>query len=319
MDYGLNHSKKQFDTILGRGKPLIVQPLPKRSPRTPTTQPHIMQPPTSRKYSFIFDLPPEMIDEIMSHLPIVSRACLVLSCKKFYHKFNFVLADFKWPYFDGPDECTDISSRTQLLVMFESQQWKFCAACLNLHPPSDFDQDAPGYDDATRRTCKWPGVIVLCPCLKFRSKYLSHLTSLASLTKSGRIPDWHQCEFVSPYGELSYKLNISLSVDWKGWVGFRFRYTIKVDRMKYHGAKCRIMLCPHMDALKCIRLKDRAYFLISTMSMECNKCSISPYTSLAEDLTTYEIWFGRELSPHQGPRMPGSPFNDRKWDYNWRR
>ena len=284
----------------------------------PAPQPLGTQPP-SRRRPFIFALPPEMIDEILIHLPIVSQACLVFSCKRFYRLFNFVLSDrrLQWPHSDGPDDGLDPSSRIQVLMVLESQQWKCCAACLKLHPSSDFNQDSPGYNDPTLRTCQWPGMIVLCPCLKFRSKSLGDLASQISQNFDERPDTWHHCEFLSRDGTLSYELKISLSLDSCGWVVFNFHYAINVDPLKCHGVKRRIMLCPHIDAFEQIQSKGRS--CANSESMECKQCIMSTKTTLSDDLTTYKIQFTRCYGPHHGIPIAGRAFNDIKWDYNWRR
>ncbi|CAI7564344.1 unnamed protein product [Penicillium bialowiezense] len=105
----------------------------------------------------ILDLPPEMMNEVGSHLSVVSQACLLLTCKKLYVLFNYVLNNpaFGFPYSDGLDEL-DVSIRTDFLSKLESERWKYCAACLKLHPLEDFDPTSRGYENPIRRFCKWP-------------------------------------------------------------------------------------------------------------------------------------------------------------------
>lgn len=87
-----------------------------------------------KRGSSILDLLPEIMDEIFAHLPVVSQACLALSCKRSYQQFECILKApaFQYPYSDGLDESVDLSPRVQLLVnlesflfYFRSQRWRY--------------------------------------------------------------------------------------------------------------------------------------------------------------------------------------------------
>lgn len=269
----------------------------------------------------ILDLPPEMMNEVGSHLSVVSQACLLLTCKKLYILFNYILSDpvFGFPYSDGLDEF-DVSIRTDFLLKLESERWKYCAACLKLHPLKDFDPTSRGYGNPARRFCRWPGIIVLCPCLKVRPK------RFLGLTKQ-HIPNWHQCQYSDPAGGSSYELRISLVSKGYGSVVFNFQYFIHVNSTDIHRARRRIMLCPHKDALQQIILRTVREGLNWTSSkrlaklmnsMDCTACGIHPDVIISNDAKTYDIEFTREfyfgLDTWKEP-----PFDGSKPDYNWRR
>jgi hypothetical protein len=259
----------------------------------------------------ILDLSPEIVDEVLSYLPVVSQACLVLSCKRLYLLFDFILKNptFEYPYSNGLDISLDLSNRTELLIALESQRWRYCAACLKLHPLGDFDQTSLGYENPILRACRWPGIIVLCPCLKLRAKRFGHQASQYVLT-------WHRCSYSSLSEGLSYDLKISLSVQKFGFFVFNFHYLIYVDSANCYRARSRIMLCPHKDALQQIKSNGRA--CVGSALMDCPPCSIFADTLLSDDCETYDIQFTREFNFGSFMRTR-PPFTDRTADYNWRR
>lgn len=270
----------------------------------------------------ILDLPLEIVNEIGSHLSVLSQACLLLTCKRLYHLFSHVLNDpaFRFPYSDGLDNL-DLSIRTDLLLKLESERWKYCAACLKLHPLADFDPTSRGYENPTRRFCQWPGIIVFCPCLKVRLKRFLDL-------KEQHIPIWHQCQYSDPSDGVSYKLSISLSVKRYGAIVFNFQYFIHVDPTNIHRARRRIMFCPHKDALKQIKFgttragskwTELKKSTKSMKSMDCSDCDIHPDVMPTNDGKTYDIEFTRELDV-LGDMWKSPPFEDDEIaDYNWRR
>lgn len=258
----------------------------------------------------ILDLPSEMLGEIFSHLQVVSQASLALSCKRLYLLLGPVLKDpaFEYPYSDGLDE-RDLSNRTKLLIALESKRWKYCAACLKLHPLDDFDHTSLGYENPNLRACRWPGIIVLCPCLKIRAKRFDGLNSQY-------VPIWHRCSYSSLSEGVSYDLKISLSVKSCGKFVFNFQYLVRVDSADFYRARRRMMLCPHKDALRQIKLNNAG--CVGSGVMDCQQCGIFPDTLLSDDSKTYDIQFTREFY-FRSFTWTKPPFTTRTADYNWRR
>lgn len=271
-------------------------------------------------------LPAEMMDEIISHLPIISQAYLVLSCKRLHRLFGFILQtpEFRYPYSDGLDQPLDLSKRTELLISLECLiRWKYCAACLKLHRPEDFDETHFGYNDPHRRTCQWPGIIVLCPCLKFRPKRLIALEKELSRNSKKVIFEWHSCAYGSHYDGISYELTIAVSLNDVKGVIFHLQYLIHVNMVICHRSHRRIMLCPHKDALRCIKLKGKA--CVDSAWMDCEICEIYPdiitvsNDSVSVNVTTYDIHFTRGFRFYHLGSITHPSFRNRASDYNWKR
>lgn len=258
----------------------------------------------------ILDLPSEILIELSSNLQVVSQACLALSCTRLYLLLGPVLKDptFEYPYSDGLDE-RDLSNRTELLIALESQLWKYCAACLKLHPLDDFDHTSLGYDNANLRVCRWPGIIVLCPCLKIRAKRFNSRNTQYT-------PIWHRCNYSSLSEAVSYETRISLSVERWGNFAFNVQYLVHGDSADFSRAHRRMMLCPHKDALRQIKLNGAA--CVGSNLMDCRQCGIFPDTLLSDDSKTYDIQFTREFS-YSSFIWTRPPFTRRAADYNWRR
>jgi hypothetical protein len=115
--------------------------------------------PRWRKRTSILDLPPELLDLIFPCLTPITQACLALSCKKFYNQFGSVLKTLpiQFPYSSGLDGSFDRDLRYRFLLKleskrwpwpyFRSRRWTYCAACLKLHPMTEFNTEHYHYDD----------------------------------------------------------------------------------------------------------------------------------------------------------------------------
>lgn len=279
----------------------------------------------------ILDLPPELMGRVLQHLSLVSQACLVLSCKKIYQQFKYIVEApaLRYPYSDGPDLSVDMASRIQLLSKLETRRflfrrWMFCVSCSKLHPRKDFCQSARE-DQPGTRICKWPGVIILCPCVRIWPKRLTHLLEQVNQSNdtnsSGpdirkHIRNWHQCEFSD--GELSYKLSISLFCGERQLLLIHFDYLIDVNQsgLDYSHVGRRIMLCSHVTARSSIkRNKD-------CPSVDCRDCGIhcSVRVLRLEDRTRYLIEFVRKYRPLGDPGDGlFASWRHVSCDYNWSR
>lgn len=161
----------------------------------------------------------------------------------------------------------------------------YFGACVKLHPWREFDWDSPWVKDPIRRSCRWPGLIILCPCLRFTPRRLKDLAyQLSKLDKSARkhMSDWYQCTFTSSCRGLSYVLTISISLDEQGKVVLNLEYLIHIDKVHCDQVERRIMLCAHKNAAEKIKLEGRDCVCPGCLS--CVRCLTSSTTTVSEDL-----------------------------------
>lgn len=182
-----------------------------------------------KKTVLIFNLPPELMDIVLSFLSPLSQICLALSCKRFYRQFKQIVKSsiFRFPYSRGLDRPVDLELPFQLLLRLQSQdgssstqQRTYCAACLKLHPRTEFDIPHFRFKYPRIRQCRLPRTFVLCPPHHWLSQrelleireYLH--TRPHSNSKdpeiSKHVLKWHECSYSSPAGEVSYALTISV-------------------------------------------------------------------------------------------------------------
>lgn len=231
------------------------------------------------------------MDLIFPCLTPMSQACLALSCKKFYDQFGFVLKTppFRFPVSSGLDASLDLDLRYQFLLKLESKRWpwpylrsrrwRYCAACLKLHPMKEFSLMHYQYDNPRKRQCRWPGITVLCPHLKLSPKKLMQIKyDLSSKACSysirtdikKHIPQWHECSFTSPSGRISYTLTIALALSETDELVFESQYLIDFRRAKHYDDPEKIMLCPHVNTA------ERLGRHINLRGPGCGICRISP-------------------------------------------
>lgn len=129
------------------------------------------------------DLPPELMDMILTSLSPLSQPCLALSCRQFYWQFKLVVKSpiFRFPYSHNLYKSVDINLRTEILLRLGSRDgstsaecWTYCAACLKLHPKREFNKyqisEQPG-----EHYCEWPSIVVLCPDLEINPKKMMQI------------------------------------------------------------------------------------------------------------------------------------------------
>lgn len=296
----------------------------------------------------IFDLPPELMGIIFDFLPIVCKACLALSCKILYYHFGYILqaAVFHYPNLDRQDYISK-ADRMDLLKRLESpwrpflylksRHWRYCYACLKLHPRSQFNNcDIENRRDPAHPRCMWPGVIVLCPCLVFSPKNLKriyreacrakhfnneHFNNKAHVNTGGlkiknHLPNWHQCIFDSPCQRLSCRLTISVSLSEGDDLHFDFHYLVSFDQDKPYRGEKSIKLCPHKDILKAIAGRKSQPFLRIGYVLVCCDCRIYPSVYITKNFTEYNIRFTRRFRKSEW-RSRGNAASIA--DYNWAR
>lgn len=130
----------------------------------------------------IFNLPTDLLLELRGQLPLVSQACLALTCKTFLDLFGSALIapEFRFPriVFDKKNRImwkpdASMAIRGQLLRLLENESRRYCNACLKLHPPSEFRPDDLQVDGKLRRCklCHDGGIVDLCPCIGMTPRY----------------------------------------------------------------------------------------------------------------------------------------------------
>ena len=233
--------------------------------RTPTPEP-TPEPKT------IYDLPAELMIEIRGELDFITRGCLALSCTKFYKMFSKDLDKpvFRYPKIH-PGEWSYDNRRTEFLLKLETPQLLFCDACLMLHPRRDFFEDVIAL--GVPRSCKWPGMIQPCRCIRMSPKKLIDLAERLRIghRSDGKgsaitrmIPNWHTCQKVGGY---PLDLNISLSLDKQQKVVFHYCYSFYLDDY----IRRTVVLCHHFDPEK--------PFVIRTVP-DCEDCQRTDLTQM---------------------------------------
>lgn len=98
-------------------------------------------PPTK---ALLLDLPLELLDYIVSYLPLPSKACLALCTKGLYQLYNTVLKDDqlrfpRMPLIGRRYILTDAYHHSMTLLMqLENRHWACCGRCQKLHPCREF-------------------------------------------------------------------------------------------------------------------------------------------------------------------------------------
>lgn len=123
----------------------------------------------------------ELLLEIYSHLPLLSRVCLALSCKGLHALFSSVLAanELRFPgvsttlIMSGKCHrfCEDYHTRMMFLRNLENSKWAGCGVCQRLHLHQECDQfyfTSRFYE--TMRSGGW-----ILPCLSLPARDRAHL------------------------------------------------------------------------------------------------------------------------------------------------
>lgn len=199
---------------------------------------------------FILDLPTELLLEIASYLPLLSKACLALTCRRFFAVSGEVLRseslhfskDFAPLFHHYRNAQSFATDRWQLLNFLEDKKWRLCSKCLKLHPWNAFSlKELKRKADA--RTCNlgdFAGIVDLCPCKKltFRDKLdlIDHLKERQSFTKAlgtqfgSQFPGrycWHSC--AEQYGTTELKIKIFPELDDAGSLHIRTEYHLSTE------------------------------------------------------------------------------------------
>ncbi|KAI9375364.1 hypothetical protein BJX61DRAFT_539920 [Aspergillus egyptiacus] len=118
------------------------------------------------------------LQSILPLLPLISKVCLALTCKRLYGILSPLLLPhprLAWPRllatrsYENPLNQPHHERNQLLLLLEDPARWMYCSACLKLHPPSRFrTYEIQDHFEPLDRTCESSqscGVVDLCPCL----------------------------------------------------------------------------------------------------------------------------------------------------------
>lgn len=167
-----------------------------------------------RKQHPIFKLPAELRYQICSCLALPSQAYLALSCKAFHEQFGSVLKneEFRFPSVPGYgnsrshyDTVSNVDMRSDLLFRLQTRRWLYCSSCLKLHPSREFEYYQRTERQPEVRHCRWPVIVVLCPCIRLTTRGKLRLLDQLKKKTTTTSPNtttfivqedpvhWHQC------------------------------------------------------------------------------------------------------------------------------
>lgn len=138
-----------------------------------------------RKGPGILSLQESVLCNIYRHLPLVDKACLSLSCKRFFDLFGTILKEKEFEFSPLLHHrililcvTTYMVTRNQLLVRLQSRSWKYCGRCLILHPRKKFCKNSLA-SPALQRSCEsYQCIVDICPCASLTIQELGHIVKL---------------------------------------------------------------------------------------------------------------------------------------------
>lgn len=134
------------------------------------------------------NFPTEILDIVVSHLPLPSKVCLALGCKGLYQLYSSVLKA-KELHFPRASQngrwyitTEEYHHRMTLLLQLENHHWACCGRCQKLHPRQEFPsfelQDPP----YKRKCMPWAGILDLCPCVALTIRDRKHVVDYLTWT-----------------------------------------------------------------------------------------------------------------------------------------
>ncbi|KAL1968892.1 hypothetical protein VTN77DRAFT_1253 [Rasamsonia byssochlamydoides] len=203
-------------------------------------------------------LPGELILEIATLLPPLSRLCFALTCKYFLELIDcsgtlrrssqcrrptdfYSLSPYR--YILPTRTCNVFPSEWwQFLRQLENSRWRCCSGCLKLHPTSEFTAEELA-KNAEKRICIFGpcvGVVQLCPCLNltFRDK-----RKLVAQMREGQ-SYCHECSYdYKPGTTLRTRIRPILQAD--GDLIIETEYTITDVHVPSDLVPLERLCCPH--------------------------------------------------------------------------
>lgn len=249
----------------------------------------------------IFRLPNELLLQIQLLLPLVSRACLGLSCKTFLTLSGSVLRDeeLRFPriIFDRDqglrcDKAT--TARCELMLRLEDDRWRYCSRCLKLHPAREFHPLELEIPACWRRCNHLAGIVDLCPCLRltFRDKLrlVEQLKQRDSRPYAFGDRVWHECAMLDP--PWAIQVQIAPSIE-HGQLVVRTQYAFgpQMDKRPFRCSDMpSIWRCPHDT-------------IFGSCFVECDRCAtavVCDYRSSDLEQYRYVVRVHRTLGAEDG-------------------
>ncbi|KAL2828267.1 cohesin loading factor-domain-containing protein [Aspergillus cavernicola] len=199
----------------------------------------------SLRRCYLLELPTELLLEIISHLSVLSEACLALTCKRLFAISAAILdskplhfsRDFAPLFHHYRNGHSFATTRWQLVKILEDSRWLACSKCLKLHPQSAFPprELRRNADDRTCILGNLAGVVDLCPCrkltfrdkielvelLKIRQRSVAILASQFGAGVKERFC-WHSC--TENYGSTKMNIEIFPELDDEDQLRIRTEY-----------------------------------------------------------------------------------------------
>lgn len=135
----------------------------------------------------IFHIPPGIIDQILTYLPLEDKACFIITCSHFYFQYQVFLNDkslrecrpidmsgnfdtlTKRPKVIYRKGSVTARPKIKLLRRLENENWKLCFDCWKLYPTIKSADTETGTDanaDSPTKPCMSnAGIVELCPCV----------------------------------------------------------------------------------------------------------------------------------------------------------
>lgn len=203
----------------------------------------------------MFKLPVEIVLAISKHLPLISKACLALTCKGLYRMFADVLASSNLQFpLEGTvnrllkNVCLAVGPWRLIRLLEDSRGWLACSLCLKLHPFSYFTPRQILFKKPDSRVCRsgyCTGFVNICPCKNFTVRNKCEIVD--ELRQMHKVPlwerydrgVWHRClsrwgdvlmrseitPYLSPHDDLIFRVeNVSTWEDQSSAVNERLQW-----------------------------------------------------------------------------------------------
>lgn len=263
-------------------------------------------------FSPILRLPDELLLKIIDPLPVLSRSCLSLSCKRFYRLAGSALAsdELQLPPLVRIEYGWGAAKtwRWVFLGLVQDRRWLRCPGCIKLRPSGEFPFNVRYFhendSDIYKGTCEachpHGGIVYLCPCVRmsFQDKLelISQLDRNSYPNKSfGREEEpWHKCEKSYQSARVQVQLRPALLED--GELLMETEYNIKCETERL-PLRLPYFSCPHTDIDELVSMSNANRRDISEGCSRCDSSVVSFETFRNDNKLCYSIRTRRNLGP----------------------
>ena len=303
---------------------LLETPSPTPMPKIflPRKKPCLIPTRTPKK-ALVLDLPLEILDYIVSYLPIPSKVCLALCSTGLYQLYSTVLQDeqLSFPHMrlvgDRYLETDAYHHRMTLLMQLEDHRWLCCGKCQKLHPWKEWDQHNVCMKSPLTRSCMpGAGIVDLCPCISLTIRDKSHIIGYLLGKRTGKPPFlvsngllqdsynekkkrytlWHKCG-----AYLTAHVEIELSITHGSQLLSSARYDVYPDI--YAPWLLSLYICSHHTNLdECLEVHRDACIVCDTFSDILSSNSGSTAVRISRYLGPDE--WRRNATPRRPPYFP---------------